>query len=179
MTETVDISPARSVGGITFQATVREVATDRLETTLQPVERGASITDHAFNLPAELAIEAWSSNSSDEANGDPSFITNLYQSLLALKRGATLFQVTTGKRIYDTMLMTSLAQTTDEKSEFALGVSIGLREIFIVDTAVTTVPPAANQVDPTKTGGVVNQGVVQPGPAPQANQSALSQLFGG
>lgn len=179
MTELVDIAPVRAVAGITFQATVREVATDRLETTLHPVERGASTTDHAFNMPAELTIEAWSSNSSDEGGGDPNFVTNLYQQLLALKQGANLFQVTTGKRIYDTMLMTSLTQTTDAKSEYALGVTMSFREIFIVDTVTTTVPPAANQGDPTKTGAVANQGTVQIAPAPQANQSALSQLFGG
>lgn len=178
MTDTVDISPVRSVGGITFQATVREVATDTLEATQQPIERGAPITDHAFNRPGDLVIEAWSSNSSDEAGDDPDYVNNLYQQLLALKQSAQLFQVVTGKRVYDQMLMLSLAQTTDVKSEFALGVTMSLREIFVVDTVTTTAPPVADQGDPTKTAGPTNQGTTNLTPSPQVNQSALSQIFG-
>jgi hypothetical protein len=52
---------------IVAQAVIEERHTDQMEITEHPVEVGASISDHAFKLPAEVVIRmAWSNSPSDQ-----------------------------------------------------------------------------------------------------------------
>lgn len=57
------VKPKRSFGPFVADVVLREVHTDTLTVTDQPVEQGASMTDHAFKRPAELVIEMMWSNS--------------------------------------------------------------------------------------------------------------------
>lgn len=55
------VKPRRSIGPFVATVTLEETHQDDLEITDHPVEVGASITDHAFKLPASLVIKAaWS-----------------------------------------------------------------------------------------------------------------------
>lgn len=52
------VKPRRSIGPFVATVTLEETHQDDLEITDHPVEVGASITDHAFKLPASLVIKA-------------------------------------------------------------------------------------------------------------------------
>ncbi|GAA5786143.1 phage baseplate protein [Chitiniphilus shinanonensis] len=179
----ITFTPRRAIGPISAYVTLEEVGTDDLQITEHPVELGASITDHAFKRPAEILIRCGWSNASLSGiaailNGDAStvfggggvlfgsdYVSKVYAQLLALQASRQLFDVTTGKRLYRNMLMQSLSQTTDDKSESTLSVTIRCREVLIVQTQVTTLPPREDQASPAATAETVNGGIKQPAPA--------------
>ena len=153
--------PLRSIGGIVADVTVEEVAHDELEITHHPVERGATITDHAFKRQPEIIIRCgWSA--SGRGTG---YTEAVYQALLDLQDSREPFEVVTGKRSYRNLLMLSLAQTTDVHSENALFATVVCREITIVESTVATVAPRAQQAQPQNTQPTETQGQKQPVPA--------------
>lgn len=158
-------APQRQIGGIIANATVTEEGIDELTTTDHPVEQGANITDHAYKQPARLTIHARWSNSSLEAGADPNYVTDIYNQLLALQVSGAVFTITTGKRLYSNMLMTNLRIDTDEEMETTLDAMMSFKQIIIVQTATSSVPPAANQANPSQTGAPVDFGSQQLTPA--------------
>ncbi|WP_288074678.1 phage baseplate protein [Pseudomonas sp.] len=181
----ITISPKRHIGGIEAMATLEERSLDELQITEHPVELGANITDHAFKKPAEVVIRCGWSNSSLSgllggikglvtalSGGDAfgsDYVSGIYNQLLALQESRVPFDVSTGKRLYRNMLLRSLAVTTDPQSEYALMVTAVCREIIIVQTRATTLPPRDAQANPQATGETSNAGSKQPAiayPAP-------------
>lgn len=65
------VKPKRTFGSFIADVVLREVHTDTLTVTDQPVEQGASMTDHAFKRPAELTIEMMWSNSPQKSFDPP------------------------------------------------------------------------------------------------------------
>lgn len=65
------VKPKRAIGPFTAHVTLREVHTDEIEVTDQPVEQGALISDHAFRRPSEIVIECMWSNSPQESPPPP------------------------------------------------------------------------------------------------------------
>lgn len=152
----------RSIGGIEPDVTVEEHHSDELAVTENPVERGASIADHAFLRPKVVVIRAGFSNSSlgGIVNGflNPSYVQAAYDRLLALQADfANPFNITTGKRRYTNMVMTRLSVSTDERTEYALMATIECREVI---RAVTVVVPidTSRAVDPATAASKVPLG---------------------
>jgi hypothetical protein len=196
---TVLLRRPRAIATIIPNVVVEEIGFDETVITDHPVEQGAPISDHAFMRPAELILKCgWSNSSSVEVlgvaipgvsrglasavtgalSGDFSqdYVTEVYEKLRKLQSDRTPFTVSTGKRTYEHMLIQSLVQTTDEQSENALMVVARLREVIIVVTKTTTVPPREQHAQPERTAPVEDRGAVQPG---QAQPSVLSGLRGG
>lgn len=167
----------RSIDGFTADVTIEEDATDELMITKHPVAQGALITDHAYKQPASLIVRAGWSNSSLQALGDPNFASSIYEQLLALQVARTPFEVQTGKRLYQNMLIEALRQVTDENSEYALLAEFHLQEIIIVQTQTTSVPPVQNQAQPQNTAAVTQTGTNNLGPAPTYNSGATPGGF--
>lgn len=138
----------RSIAGFVADVTVEERAEDEVEMTQIPVESGACITDHAFKKPARLTIRAGWSNSSAQAGGNPAFDILIYQTFLALQQSLEPFQVVTGKRIYNDMLVRRISQTTNELTENSLMLTIECQQIIFVTTQNVTVPPASQLQNP-------------------------------
>lgn len=172
---------SKQIGSITIGVSIEETAIDELEVTEHPVARGAPITDHAFRRPAELILQCGWSNSDlrallggaqvqfagGTANGD--YVSGVYSQLLALQQLRQPFDVVTTRRVYNNMLLTGLTTVTDAKTFAVLIVKATLREIIIVDTAETTLPPRENQVSPEKTAETQDTGakaVIPGNPAP-------------
>lgn len=149
-------SNIRNIGGIFPDVVVEEQGRDALIITEHPVERGAAISDHAFKRPVEAEMRCGFSDS----NGGQGYAAAAYAELLALQDAREPFTVTTGKRTYVNMLIASLGQTTDERTENVLMISVGLKEVIIVDTQTTTAPPSA-QAAPAQTAGSVEGGTKQ------------------
>lgn len=177
------------IGGVVIQASIEEVMTDTLQVTEHPVELGAPITDHAYNRPSEVVIRAGWTNSSvdsliDTATrlfgggevSDSDTVGGVYSQLLALKESREPFDITTTKRQYRNMLMTSLAVTTDQKTGNVLMVTATCRQVFIVKTQATTLPAREAQADPAATAETENVGAKQskPGATPSPGGAAPS-----
>jgi len=164
----------RSFGGIIPDVTIEETGSDDLEITQHPVQQGAAITDHSYKKPVTLKMELGFS----EKSGDLSIT---YQKLLDLQNKRTPIDVMTGKRAYKNMMIKSLSQTTDVKTENVLIINAELTEIIIVPVTVTNVTPRASQKNAGKTGGTGKGGTksaTEVPPAETKKKSALRTFFG-
>lgn len=148
----------RSIGGFYAEVTVKETHRDDMTITNHPVEKGAVITDHAFKNPAQLTIEAGWSARGYSSGGLPLGLNDLYTSLLGVQQAATLLAVQTGKRLYENMLIRSLATETDEKTANVLMLTVQLQEIILVETLETKMPAAAVRASQASTNGVTDTG---------------------
>lgn len=159
----------RSIGGRVPNIVIEERSFDELQITQHPVEQGAAITDHAYKLPAVVDIRAGWSNSSEQAAGDEAYVLEVYEDLLALQEGRELIEVNTGKRRYTNMLIASIGTITDERTETTLAVTFSLRQVIVVETQVTTVPPSDVHEDPSRTAPTGSGGTKQLQSAPNFN----------
>ena len=151
----------RNIGGFVSDVTIKEDHEDELNVTENPVEQGANVTDHSFKAPARLTVEVGFSNSSTNAAGDPNYVQDQYANFLALQANRQPFQVITGKRIYQTMVITMLQTHTDEATENAMFLVVRMKEIIIVDTQTVSVPSSADMTSPQNTGASTSTGVQQ------------------
>ena len=179
--DSILVKPKRSIGPFSAQVTIREVHNDELQITDHPVSQGATISDHAFMMPATVTIEAsWSNSPSNSGiiagliaagtatiEGVQSLLTgnsadqvrDMYAKLLSLQKSRILFDVYTGKRVYKNMLCRSLSTTTDKNSENSLVVIAELRELIVVSTQTLSVSaPPEQQQNPAITQPVTNRG---------------------
>lgn len=154
----------RSIGTIMPNVVVEEVHRDMLAITEHPVERGAPISDHAFHIPSEVEMRCGWSNSTAMTEG---YVQEVYQELLALQNMREPFDVYTGKRAYVNMLMRSIIVETNETSEYALNVTVHLREVIITDTQGTA-PSNDSQALMDQTSNSSNFGNQTAIPAPNA-----------
>lgn len=195
LTDFLSLWPKNKIGSIEIQAALEEVLTDSLQVTQHPVEQGAAITDHAYKMPAEVVLRCGWSNSSLEAltgaataifegGSLPStdYITSIYSQLLALQESRVPFDIETSRRIYSNMLITGLQVTTDNRTNQILMVQATCRQVLIVSTAATTLPPRENQADPASTGETENEGTKQAttgSPAPGGSMPPFDAGSGG
>lgn len=176
----ISLVPKR-IGTIKIGATIEESHLDELQITEHPVERGAEINDHAFKRQPEVHIQCGWSNSDLAALGGtlqaifeggslPSadYISTVYSQLLALQEARQPFDVVTSLRMYQDMLFKSLGVVKDQKTGQALMVTATLKQIRIVQTQATTLPPREDQADPAATAETQNTGVKAATPATPA-----------
>lgn len=171
----VTIRTQRRIGGLQGFMTINESGTDELEVTQHPVQRGAAVTDHAYVKPATLNVQLMFDDREMS-------LEDRYKQLLNLQALREPLDVVTGKRIYRSMLIKSLAITTDVRSEFVLSVACLLQEVRLVDVVVTTVPPRAKQRTPGKTGATEKAGAKQAKNVTDSQpkkRSGLAILIGG
>ncbi len=150
----------RNIGGFIADVTIEEDHTDELVITEHPVENGAPITDHAFKRPASVVISVGYSNSSIQALGNPFYVQLVYDQFLNLQASLQPFSITTGKRVYQNMLIRRLSVKTDEKTENALALTVECQEIIIANTQTVqggTGDPK-NMTDPVNNAGVTDRG---------------------
>ncbi|HDR9029978.1 TPA: hypothetical protein QDB14_004201 [Burkholderia vietnamiensis] len=179
------ISP-KKIGSITVQVAIEEIYNDELVITEHPVEQGAQISDHAFKRQPDLSMQCGWSNADYEAllgaaeatfdgGGLPSaqYINAIYSQLLALQQARTPVDVTTSRRIYQNMLLQGLRLTVDAKTSSALILTATAKQIKIVSTQVTTLPPRENQADPASTAETGNGGTKAAMPATPAPGGAV------
>lgn len=135
---------------------------DELMITEHPVEQGAPITDHAFKQAAQVQLRLGWSASDPEGETNPTYLNDLYTRLLSLQVARIPFDVFTGKRYYQNMLIKSLVTVTDKKTAQVLNVVLGLQEVIIVQTEAVTVPTDPDvQEFAERTAGVTNAGTLQ------------------
>lgn len=167
--ELIGIRPHRSIGGITAQCVVEEKHTDELSITDHPVEQGAQVTDHAFKRPEQVTLTfGWSESISLDPLSFPTAtrgsLPDLYQALLDLQASRVPFDIVTGKRVHESMLLQSLSETTNEKTEHLLLVTAVCRQVILVPTRTFALAPKARQSLPKRSTQVVQSGTKQATP---------------
>jgi hypothetical protein len=178
--EQVLITRPRAIGLLVPNVVVEENHRDELSVTEHPIERGAAISDHFYKRPAEVTMRAAWSNSSPFGDGTENYAQFMYDQLLRLQVSGEPFNLVTGKRLYRNMMMIQLQAQTDARFEYALMATAIFREVLIVDTQATTLPPQENQALPEKTAPVIDNGTKSPvADAPAERRSVLRDLFGG
>ena len=155
---------------LTGYVQILESHKDDLTITDHPVEQGATITDHAYQMPAMLSLRlGWStSQPSSSVSGinniltsaaglltgaltlpvlagffnsaSDAFINNIYNTLLTVQANRSLITVATARRLYSNMLLQTISLETDEKSEHALVVTAIMKQIILVSAQVVSTP---------------------------------------
>ncbi|MDE9557591.1 hypothetical protein KKJ06_19740 [Xenorhabdus bovienii] len=169
----------RKIEMIVPSVVISEKHMDATEITEHPVQRGAAISDHAYDKPSEVTMEIGFAGGGSLIDGfDTSKIKlfdldtgatlgkspkEVYEQLLKLKASREPFDVTTGKRQYKNMLIRAIEVTTDKTSENVLMVTLTLREVIIVETqnALVTAPPERMKY-PLDTSPAVDKGIKTP-----------------
>ena len=78
--------------------------------------------------------------------------------------GAFPEPLTTSLRTYPSMLITTLSVTRNADTNSVILAEVEMREVVIVDTQATTLPPRANQSLPQQTAAPVASGAKQTTP---------------
>ena len=170
---------ARShIGELYADIVLEEVHDSTVEITDHPVESGADISDHARIMPKMVTLRGGVSDSPPSALGmgfvnwassllgggvQSSRSQEFFEKLLQLQENLEPFDIMTRRRLYQNMLITSLTIPDEPNTANALLFTAECKEIIIVNTEVTSVPPRASQQNPNRTGGVANTGNKQAG----------------
>ena len=158
----------RSIADVIPDVAVEEIHSDDLIITDHPVEQGAAISDHAFKKPAEVSLRYGWSDSSAIINtlfgGRTISVQEVYNKLLTLQESREPFDLITGKRAYNNMLIVSLKVETNIMTNDVLYVSAICRQVIIVPTSLTTAAPTEDQATPEVTGPVEILPVATPQP---------------
>lgn len=148
----LSIGKTRNFSGFKGYVTIQESTTDSLEITQQPVQQGASISDHAFKKPISLSIQIQFNTAFNLPVGGALIgglfgqsLAQIYQNLLELQvpkppAVLTTFDVSTLKRTYKNMLLATLGCTTDKRTENVLAINATFQECIIVPISTTTLP---------------------------------------
>lgn len=153
--QSILLRPSRMIGDIQVQVIINENTTDTLTVTKQPVQQGASITDHSFVEPVTFQHTIYFA--APQITGGDS-LPAIYQKLLTLQSARVPFTIVTPKRTYKNMLLTSLSQTTDARSENNLAINASYQEVILVPVLATLVPDRPKQKNPGSTGATIDSG---------------------
>lgn len=193
--QVIQVTPARSIGPFTAQVTIEERHADEMVITDHPVESGAVISDHAYMLPSSVLIRAGWSESPSVDGGIGSLtadvglglsgltsmtsgegvgsVREVYENMLVLQSSRIPFEIQTGKRLYQNMLIRRLETTTDKENENSIIMTIDCREVLIVKTQVVSVgAPPEDQENAESTQATSEKGTKQLAEAPTYNAAA-------
>lgn len=181
---------SRRIGVMVPSVVVSEKHSDTLEITEHPVEKPTSsgtgfVADHAYRRPSEVVMQVGFSgggslldllNTSSIGLSLGLSPSEVYEKFLEMQRNRELLDVTTGKRLYNNMLIRALEVVTDKATENVLSAVLTLRELTITETKAVKVADKTDMKEGVGTAGTHNAGVKSPVPK---DESFLSQIFGG
>ncbi|SPP31645.1 hypothetical protein ARAF_0787 [Arsenophonus endosymbiont of Aleurodicus floccissimus] len=173
MLSTLFSQRSRKIGLLVPDVIISEKSQDTLKITEHPIELGAEIADHAYKRPAEVMMEVgFSSGGSLLDFWDTAKVgiraglsaQEIYQQILALQASRQPFDVITGKRKYQNMLILAIEVTTAKHTEIVLMAILTLRELNITQTQkarITAVEPQ-NMREGNTNRGMSNTGLKTP-----------------
>lgn len=157
------LRPRTSIGYIIPQVYISSEHSDELVITDHPIETGAPVSDHAYKNPAMVRMSVgWGAGGSFyDFSGTTNTADDAYPALLDLQNLREPFALTTSLRTYPSMLITNLSVTRNADTNSVIIAEVEMREVVIVDTQATTLPPRANQSLPAQTAAPVAGGAKQ------------------
>lgn len=114
------------IGPIPVSVVVRERHASSIGITENPIETGASVTDHAYVEPKKLSLEFMDENAAATFNA-----------LVRFQESRRPFTVVSGLFVYTNMLIKDLTANRDSRTSKILDGKADLQEIIIVSTAYT------------------------------------------
>ncbi len=133
---------------LVFDAILRAEHCQELRRTEHPIQTSASspvasITDHAYLLPARVTLEigmsdAMASYYPGQWEGNASKSVAAYQTLLALMKARTLVSLATRLDSYKNMVVESITPTDSARTLHGLRASVTLSEVFLADATVVS-----------------------------------------
>lgn len=150
--------------GYFFDAFIVESHTGSVRITEHPVQTGATISDHAYNIPDKLTLQIFVSDSMDCVvyNQFSKYSTkslSAYQVLRDLKTKRLPLSVRTRLHYYKNMLIESMSVNDDYKTANSLRCTVMLREIIMADVNAQTVDKSYGQAEKSTTS---NEAVKKP-----------------
>lgn len=154
--------------GIVFDATLKEGHSHSADITEFPVERGSNISDNVRAKPIGLTIEGFVSDYPLVSNVVQQFAggaftqrpsedlrrsQQVFDKLIRLKDNGILIIVTTGVRVYQNMVISSVNINRDKSTATGLMLDITMRDIRLVDTETVQLKVAEKKAEPKKTEG--------------------------
>ena len=163
-----------------FDAIIRQEHTQMLRVTEHPVQTGANIIDHAYQLPATLMLEIGMSDAMDtffkgQFNGPYTKSVNAYQKIKELQSKRQPLEIHTRLDTYRNMVIEEIRAQEDYKTLHALKCVITLRQIIMA--TVEAVPIPIND----RVQGLIaeHEKALQPIPVKKQDETALRKLLQG
>lgn len=159
------IEPLDGGDAIIPDVIISEAHTDEVTVTQHPVDTGAAISDHAICHPSVVTCVFGWSDSSRALNSALSgslmrgmmTTKDVYDRLVELKNARQLLRLSTGKRVYPSVLITKLMLTTTVDTESAAVIEITFQEVILAE-AKTVSLAAVRQANPKKTASASSGG---------------------
>lgn len=129
--------------------------------TQEPVQTGASITDHFFRMPARLTAEigmsdAMASYYPGQFSGSPSRSVSAFQTLLAIQASGALLQVATRMRQYTNMLIHTIREEDSVDTRFGARFTVTFQEVILADSTNGSQSGITFSTRPDATGSAVS-----------------------
>jgi hypothetical protein len=147
--------------GYFFDAVMRIEHDTTTRITEHPVQSGANLSDHAYQLPARVSLEINMSDAMDvfKPGQFSSFTTksvSAYQQLLSFQKARLPLQVITRLNQYDNMLIEHISAPDDLSTFHGLHCVVSFRQILTAQVAPVMAVQSANKqvTDTTKKGEV-------------------------
>lgn len=142
-----------------FDAVLRAEHISQRRLTQHPVQTGANITDHSFQLPAKLTMEVAVSDVMDcyddvsfpdwqgSATGDDKRTINAYQELRSLQKTGRAVDVVTRLYTFENMIIESINVVEDYRTRYEMRASIIFQQIITAGAseAYLSTKPQTNQ----------------------------------
>ena len=176
---------SRKIGILVPSVVVSEKHIDALEITEHPVEVGASVNDHAYKRASEVTMECGFAGGGSildlvDISGIGLMIgqspKDIYQQMLDIQASRVPFDVITGKRTYNNMLIRAIEVTTERTSENVLSCVLTLREVLMTQTQSISVASKADMQEGVTTSSVHDTGTKSP--TPVTNTSVIQKIKG-
>ncbi|HEY3987938.1 MAG TPA: hypothetical protein VGM02_01485 [Acidobacteriaceae bacterium] len=140
-----------------FDAIYRVQHSRRLRMTEHPVQSGASISDHAFILPAKVSLEIGMSDAMDAFTpgvftSNASKSVSAYETLVSLQTGRQPLTLTTRLDTYTNMLIESIDAPDTKETRYGLKATVVLNQIFTGTVTSQGVSARPQTTDATSIG---------------------------
>ena len=146
---------------VVFDGTIRANHELDVAATENPVQTGATITDHAFLIPVKLTVEIAMSDSMQsfvvgQFSSNPSRSVAAFQFLEELRAARVLVTISTRLAQYDNMLLVSVRPEEENATRFALRCSCVFQQILLATIQQSSGNPAAQSARPQTTATAVS-----------------------
>ena len=147
--------------GYFFDAIIRAEHNTGLRLTEHPIQSGANVVDHAFQLPAILTLEIGMSDAMDamiqgQFTGGETKSVSAYQKLIELQAGRYPLQVTTRLNTYQNMVIEMIQAPDDHKTIYGLRCTVVLRQLITAEVGTTVISADPDSTDSTNKGAVLS-----------------------
>ena len=187
-----------TIQGIALDAIISQSHESEITLTENPIEMGASITDHSIIEPRRLEMEVYVTDSPfirptvgsivDATtrifgSSNPDNLTrtqSTFKDLLRLQQTQEPLDIQTRLDLYRSMIIVSMSVVQDKRTSRVLAVNLKFKEARIVESQIVTIDPALLETGAIQNSGSpeLDRGRVEPvTPTGTTASTALKTIF--